>query len=430
LAVFLVKVWADKDNARKFTASLLEYITFHGVHVESSHVNLKSISLTLGYDILFNNTVKVLGISLSGDKDVGWNVDKVFKMFLYSSLTPLTPVAYYLVYEATGYFVEREEVRTYVVKQLHEIFKKNTVRQKPVECIPEFKVHSDILDAASYSMYALLTGIHRYSIAIRQVASQWLTYELYKRGRNDFLQYLLSLIALDTYVWLPVASYSKFGVHLTEYHYALAAEPLREIDVKKAENILKDKEKAISLAEELKNRLGNICDKGCDPLTFIDDVVRDVMRKIIGEVVAKETGAETLVRYLRMALSNIGKNRKYETIIVPLTEQIGPGFIGFLRELIDFRKIIIPYTQLTLQNRIVLEKYLDKYLSNVEKEFIPVPASSPEVAKNIVKAIIENVVKETDASKCLCIIQGPLTITLPLCLECRRLKVETVPHSI
>jgi len=324
-------------------------------------------------------------------------------------------------------------------------------------------------------MVAFLSGIHRYSLALRQAAFQSIVHFYLKLLSKDIskgiplgenlLRAISSMLATlmgDTYIWVPYMMLKKVGAHGSELIYTVAANPIREVlhsledkeprDVlcllknfnayarKRIEGVLKSISKSPSgfIAKPF-TTLGEV-------VSSIHRTVKDVVSEFYGVSIRRESligRCMNLVDALHNRApmykgngKNAGLANGRAQILLTATEQLNPLILdavtSFCKEFIcdDIKgfDVLLVFTPQTYINYLItkdLVRHLCEKIVNIKGYVIPATEGL------LSKVIASSIVREIDGnSLAIALIQGGMIETLPLYLELRKLLGKQVECKV
>lgn len=402
----------DKDSRNNFLKSFLDFASFGGitfdrklsVYLEKSEDNIVEFDkAVLGIYPGFSNLNKILVLHPSIRK-------RIYQVFLLTKF--ISSVAMTAPLSADIYFVSSLENFGKILRISHDLSKKYSA-VFPEE---EFKridsgrvgyepsVNIDVNDKndtyrAALVFAALTSGVHRHGFALRQVAAQELM-EAILEGKAELVG-LLAAIYVDAYLWYTYEAARKAPVAGEELLHSILSGNLLGIGRKLLERysgkeiVCMYRAAVASLAGELGSAARKVGGSG-DVLERVErftrevwGVARNVLRRITDNVVGG-SGDAVLGRVGMVAGELKGRLGEASCMVVPLTEQTSPAFVGMLwRALGGPGCVRVVYTPQTLYNRLLFE-YFSPFGGrggSVDVEFIPVMGLEPRVTYEVIRGL-------------------------------------------
>ncbi len=429
-----------KDDVGRFISLLVKYASGLRYNVNVDDVGVSNASFCIEYTIgEYLGKKLLIDVESRGRGDSGkLGKMRLIDLMVYSRSSPLSPIGEFEIVNVVSRIVEELAGATSVT-WAHTVLKKNyqVVLRDNVDPILGY-VDADPLSSSMLTV-ALLSGVHRLGLALRQVAAQHTLYN-YLLGHSycvDNAAKIIASLVFDTLVYFTVTvQLFKRGALGTELVYNVSATPIR-VEVKLPPEELFPKIRTY-LDEKVRQhyvKLRNILNK-----LAIDSSISEIARMLSSNLmqplleVENEITCATLgvaVGYrtepligrgiiltntiLRLLDSQDTTGFKPKTLIISLTEQTSPAYIEFLKKLVEekldtrINKTIILFTQLTLYNAQAILDYTRQYKESIgEIKLIPVTSTDPLYNKAIAEKIAR---KEEDI---IAILQGSATTTFSL----------------
>jgi len=439
------------DEAKKFIALLVKYTSGLRYNFNYGHVDVREARLCVEYD--FNNYLgkRLLVDVKCGDREGGLNRVKLVEALSYSRLTPLSPIGEFSIANIVSRIIE-EIAQTSKVTWAHTILKRNyqTIIQDTVKPILGTLSTSPL--SSTLLILALLGGVHRLGLALRQVAAQHLLYDYLLKPPSSYTKFtdtiakMLTSIIVDALAYLPIiVQLFKRGALGTELAYNVSAEPIATEITDKPREVLRRFKKyldeeillkhSMQLADILKKsaETNSILEVACNKLEALQKTLLGIEREIAREVLGIAIdGREALIGRSVMLSKKISEklshiNFRPITLVITLTEQSSPSHIEFLRKLVEeeletrINKIIVLFTQLTLYNaQLILDYAKEKQLDLDKVRLVPVTSTDPVYNKVIAKKIAS---KEDNI---LAILQGSSTTVFSIASGLTHAKTKKI----
>jgi hypothetical protein len=332
------------------------------------------------------------------------------------------------------------------------------------------------------AIVAMSSPISRVSLGIRQLASHELlryALDLYSKNIQNkdsilkMISHLLSIITVDTYIWLPY-HFSKllltYGAELT---FSIASTPLddivKEITRKRSNprDILCSLENySHRFSRDIYEMLSRLISSQKDLLASIGEFANSYRERILRSL-GVATESETIFGRLPQIIkdSKVGDSKGSGSAtdadsiyIVTMTEQTGPLFLRILVQrggsgssYMWPRKLILIYTPQTYINYIytlhtllsntieggagrveILERpenFKDRLCRSRENEYVVypviIPSTEGEIVRLIAKGIrnkIEECIKDNRSTKVIGLLQSISMVSVPFYIELNKLR--------
>jgi hypothetical protein len=335
------------------------------------------------------------------------------------------------------------------------------------------------------AIVAMSSPISRVSLGIRQLASHELlryALDLYSKNIQNkdsilkMISHLLSIITVDTYIWLPY-HFSKllltYGAELT---FSVASTPLddivKEITRKRSNprDILCSLENySHRFSRDIYEMLSRLISSQRDLLASIGEFANSYRERILRSL-GVATGSETIFGRLPQIIqiirdSKVGGSKDSGSAtdadsiyIVTMTEQTGPLFLRMLVQgggsgssYMWPRKLILIYTPQTYINYIytlhtllsntieggagrveILERpenFKDRLCRSRENEYVVypviIPSTEGEIVRLIAKGIrnkIEECIKDNRSTQVIGLLQSVSMVSVPFYIELNKLR--------
>jgi hypothetical protein len=327
------------------------------------------------------------------------------------------------------------------------------------------------------AIVAMSSPISRVSLGIRQLASHELlryALDLYSKNIQNkdlilkMISHLLSVITVDTYIWLPY-HFSKllltYGAELT---FSIASMPLDDI-VKKITRERSNPRDILCSLENYSHRfsrdiyemLSRLISSQKDLLASVGEFANSYRERILRSL-GVATGSETIFGRLPQIIGDSkdsGSATDADSIyIVTMTEQTDPLFLRILVQrggsgssYMWPRKLILIYTPQTYINYIytlhtllsntieggagrveILERpenFKDRLCRSRENEYVVypviIPSTEGEIVRLIAKGIrnkIEECIKDNRSTQVIGLLQSISMVSVPFYIELNKLR--------
>ncbi len=292
------------------------------------------------------------------------------------------------------------------------------------------------------TLIALSSGVHRYGLALRQIAFQTIVYYLCNLIKSkissttkeyiiSYLLTLLSNIVADTYIWLPYTWSRKVGAYGSEYVYAIAASPLAQLidslySLKPGETL----DLMLELIPYIKHRFIDMISRYLSTLTisyklFIQELI-EVIRESINKYINVSLGGESLIGRARLLLNRVSEYVNSNSIMIELnrcivlitaTEQFNPLIVDIVLKSIPRRDHVEPelwiiYTPQTFYQLLLYKQIgcMKKLMDISNEKYIIIPATEGWLIKHMAK----DIAYKLNNKLAFALLQGSLMTTLPI----------------
>jgi hypothetical protein len=343
-------------------------------------------------------------------------------------------------------------------------------------CVSDSLEVCEGITVIALALVAASNPINRVSLGIRQLAShELLRYALDISSKNvpnkdsilKMISHILSIITVDTYIWLPYHFSKLLLTYGGELTFSIAATTIDDIVKKIARERLNPHNILCSIdnysyrfSVDIYGILNKVISSQRDLHDSIGGFTNSYREKILRSL-GVEPRRETIfgrlpdiIRNIRDSKSDKGDDPIY---IITMTEQTGPLYLRILTHsrsgYIWPKRLILIYTPQTYINYIytlhillsntserkasrlkMLEKpenFKDHFCKDQENEIVIYPLVFPSTEGEIVKMLargirnkIEECISDNSSTQVIGLLQGISMVSLPLYIELNKLKKD------